>query len=100
MKTKPAKVRFNWEDPMLLESQLSQDERMIRDSARDYCQERLMPRVLMANRNEKFDREILNEMGAIGLLGSTIDGYGGAGVNYVTAMRTPHHRGHRTCHRG
>jgi glutaryl-CoA dehydrogenase len=84
MKTKPAKVRFNWEDPMLLESQLSEDERMIRDSARDYCQERLMPRVVMANRNEKFDREILNEMGAIGLLGSTIDGYGGAGVNYVS----------------
>ncbi|HEY5550749.1 MAG TPA: acyl-CoA dehydrogenase [Opitutaceae bacterium] len=85
MKTKQAKARFNWEDPMLLESQLSEDERMIRDSTRDYCQERLMPRVLMGNRHEKFDREILNEMGELGLLGSTIDGYGCPGVNYVSS---------------
>ena len=56
---------------------------MVRDSARDYCQDKLMPRVLEANRHENFDREILNEMGELGLLGSTIEGYGCAGVNYV-----------------
>ena len=56
---------------------------MVRDSARAYCQDKLMPRVLDANRHERFDREIMNEMGALGFLGSTIDGYGCAGVNYV-----------------
>lgn len=84
MTKKPTKVRFNWEDPMLLDRQLTGEERLIRDSARDYCQGRLFPRVLMANRHEKFDREILNEMGALGLLGSTIDGYGCPGVNSVS----------------
>ena len=68
---------------MLLEDELSDDERMVRDSARAYCQEKLMPRVLEANRHESFDREIMNEMGALGFLGSTIEGYGCAGVNYV-----------------
>jgi len=79
--TKPA---FVWEDPLLLEDQLSDDERMIRDSARAYCQEKLMPRVLEANRHEVFHREIMSEMGALGFLGSTIEGYGCAGVNNVS----------------
>ncbi len=76
-------ARFDWADPLLLEDELSEDERMVRDSARAYCQEKLFPRVLEANRHERFDREIMNEMGALGFLGSTIDGYGCAGVNYV-----------------
>jgi len=84
MSNKPSKARFNWQDPMLLDRQLTEDERMIRDSARDYCQERLMPRVLLGNRHEKFDREILNEMGELGMLGATIEGYGCSGVNYVS----------------
>ena len=79
--TKPA---FVWEDPLLLEDELTSDERMIRDSARTYCQEKLMPRVLEANRFERFDRGIMNEMGALGFLGSTIEGYGCAGVNHVS----------------
>ena len=75
---------FAWDDPLLLEEQLSEDERMVRDAARDYCQEQLMPRVLEANRHERFDREILNEMGALGFLGSTLpEDYGCAGVSYV-----------------
>src|SRR5262249_22487617 len=72
------------EDPFLLEDQLGEDERLIRDSARAYCQDKLMPRVLQAFRHEKFDREIMNEMGALGFLGSTIEGYGCAGTNYVS----------------
>ena len=79
--TRPA---FVWDDPLLLEDQLTDDERMIRDSARAYCQEKLMPRVLEANRLEKFHREIMNEMGALGFLGSTLEGYGCAGVNHVS----------------
>ncbi len=75
---------FQWDDPLLLDGQLGEDERMVRDSARAYCQKRLMPRVLEANRNEHFDREIMNEMGALGFLGSTIKGYGCAGINYVS----------------
>lgn len=75
---------FRWEDPLLLEDELSEEERMVRDSIRDYCQEKLLPRVLLANRNEHFDREIMNEMGSLGMLGSTIDGYGCAGLNYVS----------------
>ena len=75
---------FNWEDPMLLDEQLSEEERMVRDSARRYCQERLMPRVLEANRHERFDREIMNEMGELGFLGSTLpERYGCAELNYV-----------------
>jgi len=80
-KLKPA---FKWEDPLLLEEQLTQEERMIRDSARDYAQEKLMPRVVEANRHEIFHREIMNEMGELGLLGSTLHGYGCAGINYVS----------------
>jgi glutaryl-CoA dehydrogenase len=75
--------RFDWADPLLLEEELGEDERMVRDSARAYCQEKLLPRAIEANRREHFDREIMNEMGALGFLGSTIDGYGCAGVNYV-----------------
>src|SRR5438445_3217796 len=75
---------FQWDDPLAFEDQLSESERMIQDAARAYCQERLMPRVLEANRHERFDREIMNEMGALGFLGSTIEGYGCAGVNYVS----------------
>jgi len=78
--TKPA---FQWDDPLLLEEQLTDEERMVRDTARAYCQEKLMPRVLEANRHEKFDREILYEMGKLGFLGSTLSGYGCAGVNHV-----------------
>ena len=78
--TKPA---FQWEDPLLLEEQLTDEERMVRDTARAYCQEKLMPRVLEANRHERFDREILYEMGKLGFLGSTLSGYGCAGVNHV-----------------
>jgi glutaryl-CoA dehydrogenase len=82
-KTK-SKAEFHWEDPLLLEDQLTEEERMVRDTARSYAQDKLMPRVLEANRHEKFDREIMNELGALGLLGSTIDGYGCAGTNYVS----------------
>jgi len=74
---------FTWEDPLLLEEALTEEERMIRDSARQFCQERLMPRVLEANRHERFDREIMNEFGEMGFLGATLDGYGCAGVSYV-----------------
>ena len=76
-------AQFSWEDPLLLNEQLTEEERMVRDAAHDYCQERLMPRILEANRNENFDREIMNEMGELGFLGATIDGYDCAGVNYV-----------------
>jgi glutaryl-CoA dehydrogenase len=75
---------FRWDDALLLDDQLSEDERHVRDAARAYCQEKLMPRVLEANRHERFDREILREMGALGFLGSTIEGYGCAGVNNVS----------------
>jgi glutaryl-CoA dehydrogenase len=82
---KPAeKPRFAWEDPLLVEDQLSEEERMLRDAARAYAQERLMPRILEANRHERFDRAIMTEMGELGLLGPTIEGYGCAGVNYVS----------------
>jgi glutaryl-CoA dehydrogenase len=79
-----ARPAFSWDDPLFFEDQLSEDERMIRDSARAYAQEKLMPRVLEANRHERFDREIMNEMGALGFLGSTLQGYGCAGVNSVS----------------
>ena len=75
--------KFQWDDPLFLDPQLSDDERAVRDAARDYCQERLQTRVLMAARHETFDRAIMSEMGALGLLGSTIDGYGCAGLNHV-----------------
>ncbi|MFT4941934.1 MAG: glutaryl-CoA dehydrogenase [Paraglaciecola sp.] len=76
---------FSWQDPMFLDSQLSEEERMIRDTAHDYCQEKLLPRVLEANRHERFDREIMNELGQLGLLGATLPAqYGGSDVNYVS----------------
>jgi len=77
------RAEFQWEDPLLLEDQLSEDERLIRNTARQYSQDKLMPRILEANRHEKFDRSIMNEMGELGLLGATIEGYGCSGVNYV-----------------
>jgi len=76
--------KFNWEDPFLFEEQLDDEERMVMDSARGYCQDKLMPRVLEANRHERFDREIFNEMGELGLLGCTIEGHGCAGLNYTS----------------
>lgn len=75
---------FNWQDPFNFDSMLTDEERMIRDSAHAYCQEKLMPRVLTANREERFDREIMTEMGELGLLGATLpEEYGGAGVSDV-----------------
>jgi glutaryl-CoA dehydrogenase len=83
--TQTKRVSFDWQDPMFLEHQLNDEERMIRDAAREYCQDRLMPRVKMANRNEVFDRQIMNEFGELGLLGATIpEKYGCAGANYVS----------------
>ena len=75
---------FKWDDALLLDGQLSEEERAIRDTAHAYCQDRLMPRVLMANRHETFDREIMNELGEMGFLGATLDSHGCAGVNYVS----------------
>ena len=75
---------FNWEDPFLLSDQLDEDERLIMDSTREFCADQLMPGILEANRHEKFDREIMNKFGEMGLLGSTIpEEYGCAGVNHV-----------------
>ncbi|AXU43888.1 Acyl-CoA dehydrogenase [Acinetobacter baumannii] len=83
--TKKAKVQFNWQEPFLIEQQLSPDERMIRDAAHAYCQERLQPRVLEQFRHETTDPSIFREMGELGLLGPTIpEQYGGAGLNYVS----------------
>ena len=78
-----SKASFQWEDPLLLESQLSDEERLVREATRDYCQERLLPRVRDAHRHEHFDREIMNEMGALGLLGASLHGYGCPGVSHV-----------------
>ncbi len=76
---------FVWDDPLLLEDQLTADERMVRDTARDYAQDKLMSRVVRANREERFDREIMNEFGALGMLGATLPAkYGCAEVNYVS----------------
>ncbi len=79
------KVKFDWQDPLSLDSLLTEEERLVRDSAHQYCQEKLMPRILEANRHEKFDINIMKEFGELGLLGATIaEKYGGAGVNYVS----------------
>jgi glutaryl-CoA dehydrogenase len=75
---------MSWSDPLLLEAVLAPEEIAVRDAARDYCQGSLMPRILQANRHEVFDRAIFNEMGSLGLLGPTIEGYGCAGVNHVS----------------
>jgi glutaryl-CoA dehydrogenase len=83
-KSRAREPEFNWEDPLNLEGELSEEERMVRDTARGYAQDKLMPRVLTAYRDERFDREIFNEMGELGLLGPTIpEEYGGAGLGYV-----------------
>jgi len=74
----------NWEDILKLDSQLTEEERMIRDNVREYCKKSLMPRILDANRNETFHPEIYKEMGELGILGATIKGYGCAGVGYVS----------------
>jgi len=81
---KSGRAAFDWSDALLLEAQLTEDERMIRDTARAYCQDKLMSRVQKAFRNEHFHREIMSEMGELGLLGATIEGYGCSGVNYVS----------------
>ncbi len=83
--TVSGRASFDWQDPMFLEQQLSEEERMIRDAAHDFCQDALMSRVQMANRDEIFHREIMNECGALGLLGATLpEAYGCAGANYVS----------------
>ncbi|MDP6531340.1 MAG: acyl-CoA dehydrogenase [Arenicellales bacterium] len=76
-------VSFDWMDPLLLEESLTDGERLVRDSVRRFCQEQLQPRILEAHRHETVDRGLFAEMGALGMLGSTIDGYGCAGLNYV-----------------
>jgi glutaryl-CoA dehydrogenase len=82
-RSKPAALV--WQDPFLIENLLSEEERMIRDTSNAYCQDKLASRVIMANRNEVFDREIMSEMGELGLLGATIpEEYGGVGANYVS----------------
>ena len=78
------KPSFQWDDPLLFADQLTEDERMVVDSARAFCEQKLMPRVLEAHRHEKADRAVFTEMGAAGLLGPTIEGYGCAGVNHVS----------------
>ncbi len=83
--TPQGEAHFDWSDPFELEHQLSEDERMVRDTARDYAQGKLLPRVTSAYLEERFDREIMNEMGALGLLGSTLpEAYGGAALGYVS----------------
>src|SRR5271166_1017371 len=85
--TKSAQIKdaaFKWDDPLDLEGELTEEERMVRDTARDYAQEKLFPRVLKAFRDESYDPAVVREMGALGLLGSTIpEEYGGAGLGYV-----------------
>src|SRR4029077_10038007 len=76
-------AEFDWADPLRFDDLLSEDERLIRDSARAYCQDKLMPRRLSGHRQERFDRDIYDEMGELGFLGATIEGYGCAGVSYV-----------------
>ena len=79
-----SKNTYQWDDAFRLDDQLSEDERMVRDTAHDYAQDKLMPRILEANRKEHFDIDIMGEMGALGLLGSTLpEEFGGAGVNHV-----------------
>ena len=83
-KDKPSPVSFQWDDPFLLDEQLTEDERMIRDTARAYAQDKLLPRVIKAYLEEKTDREIFNEMGELGLIGITLpEEYGCANASYV-----------------
>ena len=99
---KDSAARFDWTDPFRIEDQLSDEERMIRDTARDYAQEKLLPQVLEANRHERFDRSIMTELGELGLLGASLHGYGCAGVNYVSYGLIAHEieavdSGYRSC---
>lgn len=82
--TKAASSHFRWDDPLLLEDQLTEEERMIRDSVRAFAQEKLQPKVMKAFHDEKVDTQLMREMGEAGILGATIHGYGCAGVNYVS----------------
>ena len=79
----PSMTKFDWKDPLKLDSQLSEDERLIQNTTREYAQNELMPRILEANRKEIFHREIYSEMGNLGLLGPTIEGYGCTNVGYT-----------------
>src|ERR1700754_976642 len=84
-KDKQAAASFQWDDPFLLDAQLTEDERLIRDTARAYAQDKLLPRVIKAYLEEKTDREIFNEMGELGLIGVTVpEEYGGIGAGYVS----------------
>jgi glutaryl-CoA dehydrogenase len=78
------KATFQWNDALGLRDQLTDTEKLIQDSVKAYCQEELMPRILLANRDETFDKKIMVELGGLGLLGPTIKGYGCAGVGYVS----------------
>ena len=73
---------FKWDDAFLMRNQLTEEERMIHDAAHEFCQAKLAPRIIEANKNEHFDVAIMKEMGEAGLLGPTLQGYGCAGVNY------------------
>ncbi|MBO66829.1 MAG: acyl-CoA dehydrogenase [Acidiferrobacteraceae bacterium] len=81
--TNSINAKFDWQDPLLLDQTLNEDERMVRDQVAQYCRERLLPRVIIDNRNERFDRQILREMGGLGMLGSALEGYGCAGLSYM-----------------
>ena len=84
MKQDSPKASFDWADPLRFDAELGEDEKLVRDAARDYAQEKLQPRILTAFREERFDREIMNELGELGFLGVTIpETYGGAGASYV-----------------
>ena len=74
---------FQWDDPLLLEESLTDEEKLIRDTARAYAQEKLAPRILMSNRHETFDVSVMKEMAELGFLGATLEGYGCAGIGYV-----------------
>ncbi|MGQ0700264.1 MAG: acyl-CoA dehydrogenase [Panacagrimonas sp.] len=78
-----SRAAFNWQDPLLLDDLLSEEERLIADAARDYCQGQLLPRVRDAHRHETFDRAVMTEMGSLGLLGASLEGYGCPGVSHV-----------------
>jgi glutaryl-CoA dehydrogenase len=78
------RVAFQWDDPLQLDAQLTEEERMVREAAHAYCQDKLQPRVLSAFREERFDREILSEMGELGMLGASLEGYGCAGLSHVS----------------
>ena len=79
----PTPAKFDWQDPLCLDANLTEEERLVRDSAYEFCQAELMPRILKAHREERFDPAVMQAMGELGFLGSTIDGYDCAGVNYV-----------------